>query len=145
MGGVLCLLLIQFLDKADLLADEVAVLFARGKLLAQGSPVSLKSKLGDSYGDLDSRCSAPSDDSVLSVIRRHALLAILDPNERDAYLLYSKDADTVGFVLEELEETKGKLGLASYDVKGTMLEGVFLKLLDSEEHKKSSPRTELEL
>ncbi|QRV83170.1 ABC transporter [Ceratobasidium sp. AG-Ba] len=139
----------HFLDEADLLADEVAVLVAPGKLLAQGSPVSLKSKLGDGYAVHVTRTpDAPAsfDESVLSAIRRHAPLASLDCNERDTYLLHSKDAETVGFVLDELEETKGKLGLASYDVKGTTLEGVFLKLLNSEEeHEKPSPRTELEL
>ena len=39
----------QFLDEADLLADTIAVLAAPGKLVAHGTPVSLKSSLGEGY------------------------------------------------------------------------------------------------
>ena len=49
---VLTTLVIQFLDEADLLADHIAILAAPGKLIASGSPVSLKRDLGYSVRSL---------------------------------------------------------------------------------------------
>ncbi|QRV97329.1 ABC transporter [Ceratobasidium sp. AG-Ba] len=139
----------HFLDEADLLADEVAVLVAPGKLLAQGSPVSLKSELGDGYAVHVTRTpDAPItfEDSLLSTIRMHAPFTTLDLNERDTYLLHSKVPEIVAHVLEELEEAKEKLGIVSYDVTGPTLEGVFLKLISSEEEpNKSSSEIKPEL
>ena len=39
----------HFLDEADLLADHIAILAAPGKLVASGSPVALKTNLGQGY------------------------------------------------------------------------------------------------
>src|SRR4030088_2098311 len=39
----------QFLDEADLLADQIVILDAPGKLVAQGTPVALKRELGKGY------------------------------------------------------------------------------------------------
>ncbi|KAG9125344.1 hypothetical protein FRC07_008009 [Ceratobasidium sp. 392] len=130
-----------FLDEADLLADEIAILAAPGKLLAQGSPVSLKSQLGDGYTVHVTRTdSAPLSlhHPVLSTIQAHAPLAAPD-DEPNAYILHSKDAQVVGEVLDTLEERKEELGIASYDVKGTTLETVFLKLLGTEDSAGSIP------
>ena len=41
--------MLQFLDEADLLADNIAVLAAPGKLVANGTPVTLKTSLGEGY------------------------------------------------------------------------------------------------
>ncbi|KAG9125159.1 hypothetical protein FRC07_008748 [Ceratobasidium sp. 392] len=125
----------HFLDEADLLADEIAILAAPGKLLAQGSPVSLKSQLGEGYSINVTRTnSAPltSHHSIFSVIRAHAPLAAPD-DEPESYALHSKDPQVVGEVLDALEAQKEELGIASYDVKGTTMETVFLKLLASED------------
>ncbi|QRV83171.1 ABC transporter [Ceratobasidium sp. AG-Ba] len=125
----------HFLDEADLLGDEVAILAPPGKLLAQGSPVSLKSNLGDGYAVHVARApnaSSSFDDSVLSLIRVHAPLACLDANERDTYILHSKDAGVAGLVLDTLDKSK-EIGVASYSLMGATLENVFLKLMHTAE------------
>lgn len=115
-----------------MLADEIAILAAPGKVLAQGSPVSLKSKLGQGYVVHVTRtagsASSVSLDPVLSTIRTHAPLAVAD-SEPDAYILHSKSAHVVGHVLDALEERKDELGVESYDVRGTTMEAIFLELM----------------
>ncbi|KAG9083681.1 hypothetical protein FRC06_004419 [Ceratobasidium sp. 370] len=69
----------------------------------------------------------------------------MDDAEPDAYVLNSKDAQVVGQVLDALEERKALLGLASYDVRGTTMETIFLKLLGAEEgNGGTSPQPETE-
>ncbi|KAG8712129.1 hypothetical protein FRC08_015002 [Ceratobasidium sp. 394] len=126
----------HFLDEADLLADEIAILAAPGKLLAQGSPVSLKSQLGRGYTIHVTRIDSnptPFHDPVLSTIRAHAPFATPDNVEPGVYALNTKDAQVVGQVLDSLEERKELLGLTSYDIKGTTMETIFLKLLAAED------------
>ncbi|KAG9085734.1 hypothetical protein FRC06_003473 [Ceratobasidium sp. 370] len=123
----------HFLDEADLLADDIAILAAPGKLLAQGSPVALKSKLGKGYvvhvtrSDLSPIQSSP--DPILSTIRTDAPLATPDGTEPGAYILHSRDPQVVGRVLNAIEERKGELGVGGYDVRGTTMEAIFLELM----------------
>ncbi|KAG9104960.1 hypothetical protein FRC07_009679, partial [Ceratobasidium sp. 392] len=123
----------HFLDEADLLADDIAILAAPGKLLAQGSPVALKSKLGQGYvvhvTRSDSASTPPAPDPILSAIRTHAPLAAPDDTEPGAYVLHSKSPQVVGRVLDALEERKDELGLEGYDVRGTTMEAIFLELM----------------
>jgi ATP-binding cassette subfamily A (ABC1) protein 3 len=123
------------LDEADLLADEIAILAAPGKLLAQGSPVSLKSKLGQGYVIHVTRTSPlpTSPDLVLSAIRIHAPLASPDESSPGAYILRSKSASVVGHVLDELEQRKEQLEVEGYDVRGTTMEAIFLELMGAGE------------
>ncbi|KAG8700285.1 hypothetical protein FRC11_013061, partial [Ceratobasidium sp. 423] len=124
----------HFLDEADLLADDIAILAAPGKLLAQGSPVSLKSRLGEGYVVTVSTDASP--ESVLNVIRTRAPHAAQDPCDQGAYILHTKNAKVVGEVLDALESKKKELGIEGYDVRGTSMEAIFLGLMgttDTEE------------
>ncbi|CAE7080467.1 unnamed protein product [Rhizoctonia solani] len=124
----------HFLDEAELLADDIAILAAPGKLLAQGSPVSLKSRLGEGYVVTVSTNSSP--ESVLDVIRTRAPHATQDPSDQGAYILHTKNASVVGEVLDILESQKKELGIDGYDVRGTSMEAIFLGLMgtsDTEE------------
>ncbi|CAE6450969.1 unnamed protein product [Rhizoctonia solani] len=124
----------HFLDEADLLADDIAILAAPGKLLAQGSPVSLKSRLGEGYVVTVSTGASP--ESVLDVIRTRAPHAAQDPCDQGAYILHTKNARIVGEVLDALESKKKELGIDGYDVRGTSMEAIFLGLMgtsDTEE------------
>ncbi|KAG8734715.1 hypothetical protein FRC10_011501, partial [Ceratobasidium sp. 414] len=123
----------HFLDEADLLADDIAILAAPGKLLAQGSPVALKSTLGQGYVVHVTR-SNPSPialvlDPILSTIQTHAPLAVPDDTTPGAYILHSKDPQVVGRVLDTLEERKEELSVVGYDVRGTTMESIFLELM----------------
>ncbi|KAG9080644.1 hypothetical protein FRC06_006317 [Ceratobasidium sp. 370] len=123
----------HFLDEADLLADDIAILAAPGKLLAQGSPVALKSQLGKGYVVHVTRSNRStilsSPDPILSIIRTHAPLAVPDDTELGAYILHSKDPQMVGRVLDTLEKNKQSLGIGGYDVCGTTMEVTFLELM----------------
>ncbi|KAH7334283.1 hypothetical protein B0J17DRAFT_672798 [Rhizoctonia solani] len=119
----------HFLDEADLLADDIAILAAPGKLLAQGSPVSLKSRLGEGYMVTVSTDASP--EAVLDVIRTRAPHAAQDPSDQGAYILHTKNASVVGEVLDALESKKKELGIDGYDVRGTSMEAIFLGLMGS--------------
>jgi ABC-type multidrug transport system ATPase subunit len=129
----------HFLDEADLLADNIAILAAPGKLVAEGTPVALKSNLGQGYSvqvifdfpDLPEKDlpSAPSE--ILDRIRQvcpQCSLSFSSPNQA-SYHLKSKDSVVVEKVLQLLDKERNTLHVASYDVLGTSIEDIFLDLM----------------
>ncbi|TDL26396.1 P-loop containing nucleoside triphosphate hydrolase protein [Rickenella mellea] len=129
----------HFLDEADLLADHIAILAAPGKLVAEGSPVSLKSTLGQGYslhvslnqGDGDEKAAKGSPHELLTRIRAiipSAVLTSSSPTEA-LYHLQSKDPVDVEKVLNLVEAERSSLGVSSYDVRGTSMEDIFLSLM----------------
>ncbi|GBE77297.1 hypothetical protein SCP_0101700 [Sparassis crispa] len=132
----------HFLDEANLLADTIAILKAPGRLVAHGTPVSLKSTLGEGYtmqvqfaqnhstASLDFT-KYPALDDLLDRIRPLAPLTYTTssvPNET-SYHLRSKDVKVVQQVLELVEEESSEFGIKSYSVHGTSLEDIFLGLM----------------
>ncbi|EDR15973.1 uncharacterized protein LACBIDRAFT_187302 [Laccaria bicolor S238N-H82] len=114
----------HFLDEADLLADHIAILAAPGKLVASGSPVSLKRDLGEGY-------SVQVLDALL-----HNIRAILPQTEvsmssphQFCYHLKTRDVAVVQQVLQLLDTETGTHGIASYDILGTTIEDIFLDLM----------------
>jgi ABC-2 type transport system ATP-binding protein len=126
-GGVTILLTTQYLEEADQLADRIAVL-DRGKLVAQGTPSELKTRIGGGhmrlqFADMSGLESAihilgdvmrdddeltlqiPSDGNVRSI---KALLDRLD-NESivvDDLSIHTPDLDDVFFALTEHSNTQ---------------------------------------
>jgi len=128
----------HFLDEADLLADNIAILAAPGKLVAEGSPVALKSRLGRGYtlqATFENGKKGPDDaEHLLRRIRDIATdttLTSTSPNG-SAYCLQSKDSRVVKQVLETLQAEKTKFGIASYEIHGTAIEDIFLDLMSTE-------------
>ncbi|TFK91173.1 P-loop containing nucleoside triphosphate hydrolase protein [Polyporus arcularius HHB13444] len=128
----------HFLDEADLLADTIAVLAAPGKLVAHGTPVALKSSLGEGYTvnvsfDADDQ-EKPSNAHHAELLERIRTLAPLayptssTPNEV-AYHLKLKEPPEVQKVLELVESNRKAFGVASYSVMGTSIEDIFLGLM----------------
>lgn len=130
----------QFLDEADLLADNIAILAAPGKLVAQGSPVALKSTFGEGYTVQVSFNSEPKGwhghpPELLSSIREITPLCHVSSSgpHQASYHLVSKDPKVVVKVLELLD-TKGPThGVQTYDVLGTSIEDIFLDLMNREQ------------
>ena len=96
--------MVQFLDEADLLADTIAVLAAPGKLVAHGTPVALKSNLGEGYianvsfvPDEKEKTSHVAEAELLQQIRTIAPLAYTSSTSPNAvsYHLKLKDPATV--------------------------------------------------
>ncbi|KAI0327677.1 P-loop containing nucleoside triphosphate hydrolase protein [Cubamyces sp. BRFM 1775] len=130
----------HFLDEADLLADTIAVLAAPGKLVAHGTPVALKSSLGEGYtvnvsfrqeGEDYEKHGAGQQTELLDRIRTIAPLTYTTssaPHEV-SYHLKLKDAAVVQEVLSLVEDNQDAHGVASYSVFGTSIEDIFLGLM----------------
>lgn len=127
------------MDEADLLADNIAVLAAPGKLVAEGSPVSLKSRLGKGYTlrvrFQDTNAVARSH-VVLGKIRHvtpNATFSAYSAHGSDI-LLRSRDSDAVKDVLEVIQTNMTMLGVVHYEVHSTSVEDIFLDLMAFESH-----------
>ncbi|KZT02088.1 P-loop containing nucleoside triphosphate hydrolase protein [Laetiporus sulphureus 93-53] len=130
----------HFLDEADLLADTIAVLAAPGRLVAQGTPVALKSEFGEGYTvQVSSNVAEPSEKmsinsaELLDHVRRLAPSAYItssSPNEV-SYHLKAKDPEVVHRVLELLEVEREADRVGSYSVQSTSIEDIFLGLMHS--------------
>ncbi|KAI0714652.1 P-loop containing nucleoside triphosphate hydrolase protein [Earliella scabrosa] len=143
----------HFLDEADLLADTIAVLAAPGKLVAHGTPVALKSSLGEGYTvnvsfahDDAEKPSSAHQDELLGRIRTIAPLTyITSPAPHEvSYHLKLKEPETVQQVLELVENNRESYGVSSYSVMGTSIEDIFLNLMhdDTRSEDKALEKTE---
>jgi ATP-binding cassette subfamily A (ABC1) protein 3 len=123
------------------LGDRVAVLAAPGKLLAEGSPVSLKSSLGEGYKivvqfdqeqpEAEKSVTPATYEDLLVTIRQHAPeAAITNLSLRSvAFALKTKDTIIVQQILAGLENEERKGRISGYEVNGTTLEDIFLDLM----------------
>ncbi|XP_014680948.1 PREDICTED: uncharacterized protein LOC106820868 [Priapulus caudatus] len=139
------------LDEADIMSDRVAIIH-QGKLLACGSSLYLKSKLGSGYQltirkTLEGRgfgtCSNlhnPAGRSafdvkrVLGLVRRHIANAqLVEDLQQEALLLLPNDDDDVRRyhqLFNALDTNASALCIESYGISGTTLEEVFLTLCE---------------
>ncbi|KAG8890900.1 hypothetical protein FRB98_002920 [Tulasnella sp. 332] len=129
----------HFLDEADLLGDDVAILAAPGRLLAHAPPVKLKSQLGRGYVLHLSMSSAGAqyDEALQSVLKsvrsitpEASIISSFAPNA--SLELVTRDPPTVAAVLSLIEAERAHLGIIQYDTHGTSLEEVFLSLMARE-------------
>ncbi|KAI0027064.1 P-loop containing nucleoside triphosphate hydrolase protein [Vararia minispora EC-137] len=137
----------HFLDEADLLADEIAILAAPGRLVAIGPPVVLKSRLGQGYTVTTTFGPAKAGEAIKAVnmgnaatdlLRRVRELApdthvTMVPPCRAEFHLRTRDTAVVERVLALLENERAGYGVVSYDVQGTSIEDVFLGLMREHE------------
>lgn len=103
----------HFLDEADLLADDIAVL-SKGTLKCQGSAVELKARLGGGY-----RVNVPKSDAP-------ELEGIPTKKMYDQTVYNVPDSTAAGRVVDHLES----LGVEEYRVSGPTIEDVFLKVAE---------------
>ncbi|KAH9486185.1 ABC transporter A family member 6 [Psilocybe cubensis] len=128
----------HFLDEADLLADYIAILAPPGKVVASGSPVTLKREFGQGYSvhvSIDiSKAEYPSEvtDGILDSIQEivpQACSSTISP-QLVCYHLKTRDANTVTRVLDVLDNAKTLGTISSYDLMGTTIEDVFLNVMN---------------
>ncbi|KAG1742779.1 uncharacterized protein EDB91DRAFT_297988 [Suillus paluster] len=142
----------HFLDEADLLADKIAILAAPGKLVAEGTPVALKSNLGQGYSiqvmfdfpDLTEKDLPKAPSVTLDRIRQvspQCSMSLASPSQA-SYHLKSKDSVVVEKVLQLLDKERDALRIASYDVLGTSIEDIFLDLMARQTRSASPDGTE---
>ncbi|KAK4951127.1 hypothetical protein LTR66_013880, partial [Elasticomyces elasticus] len=121
------LLTTHFLDEADLLSDQIAIL-SKGKLVADGSAVELKHRLGGGYRVLiyhENQFTPPKEwDNVSKrILHDHTEYQLAGSEEAARFIA-------------QLEE----LGVKDYQVNGPTIENVFLKL--AEEVKEEIPEAD---
>ncbi|KAG2341981.1 hypothetical protein BDR05DRAFT_1060572, partial [Suillus weaverae] len=142
----------HFLDEADLLADNIAILAAPGKLVAEGTPVALKSNLGQGYSvqvmfdslDLTEKDLPKAPLETLDCIRQvcpECSMSLSSPSQA-SYHLKSKDSVVVEKVLRLLDKECNALHIAFYDVLGTSIEDIFLDLMARQTCSASTDGTE---
>ncbi|KAG1813914.1 uncharacterized protein BJ212DRAFT_1274572 [Suillus subaureus] len=139
----------HFLDEADLLADNIAILAAPGKLVAEGTPVALKSNLGQGYSvqvmfDSPDLTEKDLPTETLDRIRQicpQCSMSLSSPSQA-SYHLKSKDPVVVEKVLQLLDQERDALHVASCDVLGTSIEDIFLDLMARQTHGVSLDSTE---
>jgi len=116
-GARTIILTTHFLDEADLLSDQIAIL-SKGTLRAQGSSVELKDKLGGGYRihlqTGPGHEKAPSLDGVPT----HATFG---------QTIYSASTSTQAAQIIRILESEG---LSEYQLSGPTIEDVFLQLAD---------------
>ncbi|PFH49786.1 hypothetical protein AMATHDRAFT_4551 [Amanita thiersii Skay4041] len=129
----------HFLDEADLLADHIAILAAPGKLIAQGSPISLKHDFGKGYSIQVAFAMTAKDsdtrEGLYQQIRSRApsTHATSVSPQHVQYHLDTRDIQVVASILRFLDKHKSVYHIDSYDVLGTSIEDVFLNLMDKQE------------
>lgn len=116
-GNRTIILTTHFLDEADLLADNIAIL-SKGTLRAQGSSVELKDKLGGGYRiHLSSGPGSPPAPQIEGVPAKTTF----------GQTMYSAcDSRQAAQIIKRLESD----GLSDYQLSGPTIEDVFLQLAD---------------
>lgn len=120
------------------------MLAAPGKLVAQGTPVALKSRYGDGYNiqisfDTDQPLEKPSSDAsqILQIIKPHApgAFALSSSLTEATYYLQTKDPAVVHDILEGIQQEQDAGRVKSYSVSNTSMEDVFLTLMTANERR----------
>ncbi|TFK69908.1 P-loop containing nucleoside triphosphate hydrolase protein [Pluteus cervinus] len=129
----------HFLDEADLLADNIAILAAPGKLVADGTPVALKRDLGEGYiiqmaftvSETKEKLWEGPPIDLLTDIQAYAADAYSSSSAPyfASYHLKTRDPAVVEQVLALLDRNKGRYHVGSYDILGTTIEDIFLELM----------------
>ena len=121
-SGVTILLTTQYLDEADQLADEIAVV-DRGKVIATGTPEELKARTGAQT--LSVRPADPADvPTVLAIVGGFTLA---EPEIRNTTVTAPvSDEDVLPAVMRRFEDAGVRV--AELTLRGSSLDEVFLSL-----------------
>jgi ABC-2 type transport system ATP-binding protein len=121
-GGTTILLTTQYLEEADRLADEIALIDA-GRIVAQGSPAQLKERLGGPRLQLRA-----ADREAFARLARVALDAAVDADAEQLTLSVpaTDDARSIRATLDQLDP--GRNAIASFELREPTLDDVFMAL-----------------
>ncbi|GBL93401.1 ATP-binding cassette sub-family A member 2 [Araneus ventricosus] len=139
-SGRTILLSTHHMDEADVLGDRIAII-CNGQLRCCGTPLFLKNNLGDGYHLYIVKKEAETDlehvnirNIVSAFIAKYISSAYLaSENKRELhYVLPISELRKGNFekLFSALESSMAELGIASYGIKNTTLEEVFLKVAE---------------
>ena len=121
-SGMTIFLTTQYLEEADRLADEVAII-TKGRIVAQGTPSELKRQVGDEVVELQ---FASSDDAA----RADRALAAVAPNRqasnRELRLYFGRAAENVPELVRVLDGAD--IRLLGLTIEQPSLDDVFLRV-----------------
>ena len=120
--GVTIFLTTQYLEEADRLADEVAII-NKGRIVARGRPDELKHQVGDDVVELE--LHSPSE-----ALRAAEALAAVAPNHQvsqsDVRLYYSRAAENLPELVRQLDAAG--VALRGLRIEQPSLDDVFLRV-----------------
>ncbi|MBF6330761.1 ATP-binding cassette domain-containing protein [Nocardia transvalensis] len=124
-AGTTVLLTTQYLEEADRLADRI-VMLSHGRVIAQGSPADLKSRVGTDW--LEITCAEGSDAGRIEVLAQPIACGeiTVDPESRMVRIPVTDRADALITIASLLRES----GVAPRDigVRRPSLDEVFIQL-----------------
>jgi ABC-2 type transport system ATP-binding protein len=128
-GGTTVLLTTQYLDEADKLADQIA-LIDTGRVIAEGSPAHLKSLIGGDQIDLVLPEPGGLTEAAAILARITAADPVVDPDTRAVHVPAPGGIDDLTEVVRALHTA----GIAIEDIalRRPTLDEVFLRLTDRE-------------
>ena len=122
--GVTVLLTTQYLDEADQLADDIAVI-DHGRIIATGTPAELKAKVGGQV--LEVRPAEPADlDLVSTVVAEVTGSAPATDAARGLVAAPAADSSSLAALVRRMDEAG--IELAEFALRTTSLDEVFLAL-----------------
>lgn len=125
--GTTVLLTTQYLDEADQLADQIAVI-DHGRVIAQGTPGELKAAVG--AGSLHVRVTDPAQrDEARRVLARSLDTEVVLANDPAALSAHVDDPARAADAMTAL--TVAKIGLTTFALGQPSLDEVFLSLTDN--------------
>jgi len=122
--GVTVLLTTQYLDEADHLADDIAVI-DHGRIIATGTPAELKAKVGGQV--LEVRPAEPADlDRVAAAVAEVTGAAPATDRARDLVTAPAADSSSLAALVRQMDDSG--IELAEFALRTTSLDEVFLAL-----------------
>jgi oleandomycin transport system ATP-binding protein len=122
--GVTVLLTTQYLDEADQLADDIAVI-DHGRIIATGTPAELKAKVGGQV--LEVRPAEPANlDLVATVVAEVTGATPATDGARGQVTAPAADSSSLAALVRRMDETG--IELAEFALRTTSLDEVFLAL-----------------
>ncbi len=121
-SGMTIFLTTQYLEEADRLADEVAII-NKGRIVAQGTPSELKRQVGDEVVELQfaSRNDAASADAALAAVAPNR-----QPSNRELRLYFGRAAENVPELVRVLDGAG--IRLQGLTIEQPSLDDVFLRV-----------------
>src|SRR5260370_24163751 len=122
------------------MGDQIAILASPGKVVANGSPVSLKRDLGQGYSVQVTTSPEyhPTDAShgLLSHVKTivPAAYEVSTSPTQFCYHLKTRDPDVMQRVLELFDTEIRDNNIVSYAIFGTTVEEIFLDLMSKHDH-----------
>lgn len=128
-GSATIVLTTHFLDEADYLGDEIAILQAPGKLLAVDSPVELKTRLGRGFHVAVDDAPGVNAEDVLNLLRRDDEdVTMRSVKGRHLFGTGSNSVTVIRGLVRRLEHARRENPRIRYQVGSTTLEQVFIDL-----------------